>query len=191
MKLSTRRRIKRYLGWLLGIITLATALFFAYYKDRLIETSISIILFYVFRRLFEKQWHASSTYMCFFVTSIVLIIIVNAELKLSTSIFFSVIITFVLTIISYYVKDYYDNKIKLKYIKKMNTKAIANLTLEELLTRLPNVKESIIKIVYGYWHKDRSVTLLEYVDSCNISQALLYNYINKVKSAYKDLTEIC
>ena len=191
MKLRTKRKIKRIIGWLLGIVTLLTALLFAYFKNRLIETSISIFLFYVFKNLFDKQWHASSTYMCFIVTSIVLILIIYLEIPLSVSILFSAIITFILTYISYHVKIYYEDRAIINRLKKYKIKAIENLTLEELLNKLPNIKEDIIRIVYGYWHRERGVTLLEYVDSCHISQPLLYNYINKVKNAYKDLTEIC
>lgn len=178
------------MGWILGVITLVTALFLSYLKDRLIETSISIFLFYIFRFQFEKQWHASSTYMCFLITSIVLVVIINIEVPLSTSILFAIIITFILTYISYYVKDYYEMKLKITKIKKYEQKDIYNLSLEELLKLFPNIKDRKIKIVYGYLHRDNKITAYEYAENWDISEPLLYKYVKEVKDLYKGLTKI-
>lgn len=82
MKLKTKRKIKRIIARIVGLLLMIAALLFAYYKDKLIETIISMITFYVFRHSFEKQWHAKSMYECFFVTTIVLIVLINIEVKI-------------------------------------------------------------------------------------------------------------
>lgn len=189
MRLRTKRRIKRFLGKALAVLLLISSLIFAYFQNKVIETIVVIALFYIYRFLFRKQWHANSLYLCFCITAIVLLIIINMESKLSISILFLIIITFILTTISYLVSDYIDNKVLVNHYEKkmslLNNKCIENLTEEEMIKLFPNIKESIIKIVYEYLHRDISAEDFAYKH--NLSSQSIYKYVKKVKDAYKDL----
>jgi len=191
MKLRTKRKIKHCIAWLLGIITILVALVISYFFDKLIETIITIILFYIYRCLFEKQWHANSMLGCFFVTSIVLIIIINIEVKITISILFSAILTFILTLISYYVKDYFDDKLLVNNYKnkleKYNTKCIENLTEDEMAKLMPGIRYETIHIVYGYLHRPKTLNSTGYAYRCNISERTLFRYVKQIKEKYESL----
>jgi hypothetical protein len=74
MKLRTKRKIRKYTAILIGILILAIALIISYFQNKLLETCITIILFYTYRSLFEKQFHAKSVYLCAFISFIILLI---------------------------------------------------------------------------------------------------------------------
>lgn len=165
---------------LLGIFTLILILGIAVINERFIETSITIICFFIFRNLYDKQYHSKSLLLCSAISVIVFTIVSLLELKINVSILSSVILSFIITTISYYVKDYLDNK-------TIKQKALENLTLEEMFTLLPNIKHDILIIVYDYLHKGRTLTAYGFARSKNISEPLVYKYLKKVKDAYKNL----
>lgn len=191
MKLKTKRKIKHYIGIILGVLLIVLALLIAYFKDRLIETSLSIITFYIYRYLFEKQFHANSMFNCFVITSIVLVFLINIEVRITTSVLFSITITFVLTLISYYVRDYLDNKVLVSVYKgkyeKFNHKAIDNLSEEEMIYLMPNIKFEVIHITYNYLHKPKNITAIGFAYKNGISEATLYRYVKQVKDNYESL----
>ena len=110
MKLRNKLRIKLFSYKMLGVGTLLLSLFIAFLLQRLIETSITILLFYPYRSLYEKQFHAKSMFVCSGISIIVLTIVSLLELPLSISILFSIILTFIITTISYHVRNYMDLK---------------------------------------------------------------------------------
>lgn len=173
---------------LLGILTLTLILGVAYLNNRFIETSITAITFFIFRGLFEKQYHSKSLLLCSAISIIVFTIITFIELPLNISILFCIVISFVTTTISYYVRDYLDSLERLKQASKTRKKALENLTLKEMLELMPNIKTDIIKIVYGYLHKDKTLNAYGYARSKNISEPLVYKYLKKVRDEYKSLT---
>lgn len=172
---------------LLGLLTLIAILFIAYINQKLIETSITIILFFIFRNLYIKQYHAKSLLLCALISVITFIFIILIELRLNTSILFSVLVAFLVTLVSYYVKDYLDNKEHINKIKELKQKSIYNLTLNEMCDLMPNINKEILDIVYGYLHKGRTITAYAYAMSKNISEPLIYKYVKKVKDTYKSL----
>ena len=192
MKLKIKIKIKYILYYLLGVATLLVILFIAYIKDRLLETSIIIVLFYIYRHLFEKQFHASSLWLCSFISIIVFIVVVNLEVNISISVFISIILTFIVTLVSYYVWDYLDTKILVNSYKeklfKLNSKALENLTEDEMISLMPSIKYEIIHIVYEYLHRDKSsLTASGFAYRNNISEATLYRYVKQVKNKYESL----
>lgn len=192
MKLKIKIKIKYILYYLLGVATLLVILFIAYIKDRLLETSIIIVLFYIYRHLFEKQFHASSLWLCSFISIIVFIVVVNLEVNISISVFISIILTFIVTLVSYYVRDYLDTKILVNSYKeklfKLNSKALENLTEDEMISLMPSIKYEIIHIVYEYLHRDKSsLTASGFAYRNNISEATLYRYVKQVKNKYESL----
>lgn len=180
-------KFKFMLYTLLGLLTLIAVLCIAYTNQKLIETSITIILFFIFRNLYVKQYHAKSLILCALISIIAFIFIILIELRLNTSILFSVLTAFMITLISYYVKDYLDNKEYINTVKLLKQKSIHNLTLNEMYDLMPNINKEILDIVYGYLHKDRTITAYAYAMSKNISEPLIYKYVKKVKDTYKSL----
>lgn len=191
MKLKTKRKIRFVWFHFLSLITIAVILFIAFINERIIETAISMVLFFVFRRLFVKQYHAKSLYMCSFVSICVFAFVSLIELPLTISILFSVVITFMITYTSYYIKEYIDNKNIINELSKYKAKAIENLTLQEMYDLFSNIRKDKLEIVYGYLHRDKGITACEYADSVLISEPLLYKYVKEIKDKYKGLTEIC
>ena len=195
MKYQNKLKIKM-LGYnILGFIILGIICLIAYFNSKLIETGITIILFYIYRRLFEKQYHASSLYLCGCISILVFIVVIHLEVSITISILFSVILTFIITLISYYIKDYLDNKILVKTyenkLKNINIKALENLTEEEMINLMPSLKYDVIHIVYEYLHRDKScLNASGFAYRNNISEATLYRYVKKVKDKYEELGKI-
>ena len=192
MKLKTKIKIKYFLYYLLGVATLLVILFMAYLKERLLETSITIVLFYIYRNLYDKQFHASSLWLCSFISVIVFIIVVNIEASINISILFSIVIMFIITTTSYFVKDYLDNRILVKtYKSKLDSfkhKALENLTEEEMVRLMPKIRYDILHIVYEYLHRDKTtLTASGFAYRNNISEATLYRYLKQVKDKYESL----
>ena len=164
---------------------------FSILKSKAIETSVVILLFFIYRRMFEKQYHASSLYLCSFISIIVFIVIINIEVSLEISILMSVILTFTITLISYYVKDYLDTKVLVqKYkskIERYDIKCLENLTEEEMIELMPSIRYEILHIVYGYLHRAKTLTASGYAYRNSISEATLYRYLKQVKSKYESL----
>ena len=189
MKLKTKIKIKYILYYLLGVATLLLILFIAYLKNRLIETGITIILFYIYRNLFEKQFHAKSLLMCSFISVCVFVIIINIELSITISILFTVVLTFIITLVSYYVRDYLDNKVLVKTYKNklesFNNKSLEALTEDELIKLMPNIRYDTIHIVYEYLHRNKHLMNASgFAYRHNISEATLYRYLKQVKEKY-------
>ena len=194
MSYHLKLRLKFLWFNLLGFIILGTICTIAYFNNKLVETSITILLFYLFRNLFEKQYHASSLYLCGLISLIVFFVVVHLEINVATSILYSVILTFIITLLSYFVRDYIDNKLLVKkYEQKLNSlnvKCIENLTEEELIYLMPKVSYETIHIVYGYLHKPKELNASGYAYRNSISERTLYRYINLVKSNYESAKEI-
>ena len=194
MSYQLRLKTKFLMYYLLGIATMVVIAFIAYLNNRLIETSITMVLFFVFKGLFDKQYHCKSLLMCSFVSIIVFTFVSLLELKLSISILASVVITFMINLISYYVRDYLDNRGEITNYKvkfnKMKSKRLEELTEAELLRLLPNIKKDTIHIVYGYIHRNKGITANEYAYKYNISEALMYKYLKQVKDEYKNLVSV-
>lgn len=195
MKYQNKLKLKM-LGYnILGFIILGIICLIAYFNDKIIETGITIVLFYIYRKLFEKQYHASSLYLCGFISIIVFTIIIHLEVSITISILFSVVLTFIITLISYYIRDYLDNKILIKVYKKklesINIKALENLTEEEMIKLMPSLRYDVIHIVYEYLHRDKtSLNASGFAYRNGLSEATLYRYVKKVKNKYEELGKI-
>lgn len=192
MKYQTKLKIKMLFYNFLGLCIIGIICLIAYLNNKLIETIITIVLFYIYRRLFEKQYHAKSLYLCGIISLIVFTIVIHLEVSVTISILFSIILTFIITLISYYVRDYLDNKILNKQyenkLNSFNSKCIENLTEEELINALPKIKYEVIHIVYEYLHRDKTtITASGFAYRHNISEATLYRYVKQVKQKYENL----
>ena len=192
MKYQHKLKLKM-LGYnILGLIVLGIICLIAFLNEKLIETSITIVLFFIYRRLFEKQYHARSLFLCGVISIIVFTIIIQLEVSISISILFSVILTFIITLISYYVRDYLDNKILIKtYREKLesfNHKALENLTEDEMINLMSKISYEKIHLVYEYLHRNKAlITASGFVYKHNISERTLFRYVKEIKEKYESL----
>lgn len=182
--LKLKIRLKFILNNIISVLVIALLLFVAYLSNKLIETCITMILFYIFRKMFNKQYHSYSIWGCALVSIIVFLTIIKLEFNLSQSILFIVIITFIVNLISYYVSNYIEYKNK---FGKRKSKKIENLTLEEMKELFPDVEEDKLNIVYGYFHRPKTLTSYGYVLKCNISERTLFRYVKEIKNNYESL----
>lgn len=192
MKYRNKLRLK-LLGYsILGILTNALILVIAWLLEREIEVAITMVCFFIFRPLYEKQYHAETLFRCSIISIIVFTIVANIEVEKSISILLSVILAFVITLISSYVKEFIENKILLKmYIDKLEsikTKCLENLTEEEIIAFMPKIRKDVIHIVYGYLHRENKINAEIYAIQNNIGVATLYRYLKLVKDTYEKLT---
>lgn len=107
-KMSLRIKFTTILYRILPFVTAFIILFVAYLNERLVETLITMLLFYLYRSMYVKQYHAKSLFLCSGISIIVFTIVTLLNLKLSLSICTSILLTFAITAISYRVKDYMD-----------------------------------------------------------------------------------
>ena len=191
MRYSTKLKLKLFWYRVLGILTLLAIVLMGLLQNKLFETVLSIVLFYVYSPLFEKQYHSRSTYKCSLVSIIVFVILSRTTLEFTLSLFATVVLTFTVTCLSYFVKDLIDNTVLLKYYKdkvdKIEHKTIENYTLDELKEKLPNVRFDIIEIAYGYWHKPHYLNAVGYARNNHIAVSTLYKYLKIVKDEMENL----
>lgn len=133
-------KMKMYGYSLLGVSTLLSILLFAFLNDKLLEIITTIIFFFIFRKRFEKQYHAKSLIHCSIISIIVFIILTRIALRFSISILFIIILTFLTNLISFYVRDYLDKNIKTTFYKGMNA--------DELPNDLSGVEYDIMNLYY-------------------------------------------
>ena len=187
MNYKLKLKSKFFLYNILGILTIIVILCIAYLFEKTLETFITMILFYIYRCFYTKQFHAKSLYLCSLVSIIIFIFIIQFELKFETSILFSAVFTFAITTTSYIFRDYLDTKAIGNKLENFNRKCIENLTEQEIISIMPNIKYDVIHIVYEYLHKDKTLTASAYAYKCGISDATLYRYVKQVKKNYESL----
>lgn len=191
MKYKTKWKIKKISIYTsLSLILLLGVLLFAYLNSRIIETALCVVLFYIYRSAYNKQFHTYSLIQCTVISITVFAIVSAISLPLQLSVFSSILIIYFLTYFSYKLRDLIDNTVllesyKLK-LKKFDNKCIENLTENELQERLPKIPYDVVHIVYGYLHKPKTLNATGYALKCNISEATLYRYLKKVKESYEN-----
>ena len=195
MKLKTRRIIRFLWFYFISLAVLSLILFFRYISHKLLETSITVILFFIFRKLFIKQYHAKSLYLCALISILIFgLIIIPLELNKNISILSPILLTFLVNLISFNIKEYKDNKILLdKYklkLKTINTKALENITENELYQLLPSIDYRKLKIVYEYLHKPKDISADEFALKYNLSAISIYKYVKFVRDEYSNLSRI-
>lgn len=126
-------KMKMYGYSFLGILTLLSILLFAFLNDKIFEIATTIIFFFIFRKRFEKQYHAKSLINCSIISLIVFIVLTFITIKKSISILAIVILTYYVNTLSFYVRDYLDIKYPRKKKKNTNRQAIINILGEDNL----------------------------------------------------------
>ena len=119
---------------LLSLITILAILGIAYLNNRTIEILFTIVLFFIFRSQYEKQYHSKSLLTCSFISIIVFYFVSSLSLDINSSILFSIILTYLITTISFYVRDYLDIKFPTKKKKNSNRQVIIEILGKDNLT---------------------------------------------------------
>ena len=135
MKYQNKLKLKYTLYSILGIFTNLIILSFARLFEREIEVLITMICFFLFRKLFEKQYHCKTLLKCSIVSIAIFSIVAIVQVDKSISILLSIILSFVITFASYFVKDYID---KYVIVRKLNS-TIANTYLELSIAELNHI----------------------------------------------------
>ena len=192
MKYATKWKIKKYSIWTsLSVAMLASVFFIAYLNNRVMETLLSVVLFYLYRSLYEKQFHTYSLIHCSIISVAVFGIVSAIALPLQTSLFCTILIVYALTHGSFKLRNLIDSTLLLEEYKRkleqFEHKCLENLTELELQARLPNIPYEIIHIVYGYIHKPKSLNASGYAMKCHIGEATLYRYLKRVRTEYENL----
>lgn len=160
---------------------------FAWFNDCILEMSIIYICFFVFRKRFEKQYHARTTWLCTLYTIIIFYIVSNISPNIAMSILLIIIFTYSINFISFYVRDYFDlrdrfkaNKVEIR--KGMSKDKLINLCELSQLTELET------KILTYYYCDRLTLTAISYkVDYSYDSVYLIKSKaIKKINNVLKD-----
>lgn len=189
LNFKSKFRLKKMGYSLLSILTLLLILFNAWLNDKLIEIIITIILFYIYRPMFEKQYHSSSLEKCSIVSIIVFIVVTRVSVDISISLFLTITTAFTMTAISYFIRDLLDYKILAdKYKKKLKMfegRCLENLTEEEMIEYMPKIRKEVIHIVYEYIHRDPKIKCDIFAYQHHVSERTLFRYLKLVKDTYE------
>lgn len=180
---SKKDRIFRlYCTIIFAIITYGSILLISYFFNRMIETTVSVIFFHIFRSKDDKTFHASNDVLCWLTSIISFTIITIVNLPLTQSILISICFAYILTTIMFYIKDYLDLRLMRNKIEKTK---LVDLSLEDLIKLNSNMDESDVKIVYDYLHKKRDTSTDKFTMNNYISRRTLFRLIKKVKTNYE------
>ena len=128
--------------------------------DRIIELATMIPLFYVYTRMFDKQYHCKTLLKCAVTTICIFGIACIIMPSKNEFIFTSIIMMYTITIASYYAKDYLD---KLNVLNKK----LESMSLDEMKVKFTNYTDYEIKAAYSYINRG---------DKLADNIAMKYNY---------------
>ena len=175
-----------YCSTIFFIITYGSIFIISYFFKRVIETTISVIFFHIFRRKDNKTFHASNDLLCWLVSVISFTIVNILQLPLNQSILMCVCLAYILTIVMFYIKDYIDLGLIRFQLSKKNIK---DFTLDELKKINYDMNDIDIELVYNYIHRKRNITTDNYVLNKPISRATLFRLLRRVKYNIEERTD--
>ncbi len=165
------------------IITYGSILLVSLLFNRPIEATISVIFFHIFRKKDEKTFHASNDMMCWLISVTSFSIVSALALDLKQSILCCICLSYILTIIMYYIKDYFDlviirNKLEKTTLKELELNDLIGICKE-------NMCIEDIRLVYDYLHKKRDTSTDKFIMNRYISRRTLFRMLKKVKDNYE------
>lgn len=143
------------------IIQFGGAFLLGWYFDRLINTIITIPLFFIFRRKYDKTYHAECVNKCTIQTLVMLFIMDKINVSIGLSILLTIIITYIDTEILYHIQDYIDVKAIVNKINENKTKTYR----QRILAVVPNNEAKIEKLCKGFAISDLSETIYLYLNN--------------------------
>ena len=172
-----------YCAIIFFIITYGSILIASSFFDMMVEAAISMLAFHIFRHYDENTFHAKTSVKCWIVSLISFLILLKLSLPIKQSIFVSIMLSYLLTKVMYYVQEYIDIKLRDKNVVVL--KPLKEYTIEELKSEFKDIEECYIKAVYEYIHRDKYNTCERIVQKYHLSRATLYRVIDKVKQKIK------
>lgn len=148
---------------------------FAWYNSCLFEMAIIYICFFYFRTRFEKQFHASTTWLCTAYTIIIFYIVSCVSPNKAISILLIIGFTYTINLISFYVRDYLDLRDKFKAKTVKITKGMSKDKLLEIC-EFNNLTELQTKIMIYFYCDRMSLTAI----SIKINYS--YDFVAQTKS---------
>lgn len=127
----------------LCVIEIGLILFIAWFNSRLLEACIIMLLFFIFRNQHEKQWHSKTLFHCACYSVLVFAFITAFIPSKNISILCSVFMPYIMTFISYHLRNYLDQQ-------KLLNKKLESMTMDEMKAKFTSYTENEIKAVYDY-----------------------------------------
>lgn len=176
---------KIYCSIIFFIITYGSILIVGYFLNRIIEATIAVICFHIFRKYDKKTYHADTTIRCWLVSFISFGVLTKLATPITHSIFVTIMLSYLLTKIMYYTQELIehlqDNKITKDLIR------LENMSKEQLQEMFSEYSTNDINAIYMCLHKDRS-TNYEYIAyKHSMSRMTLYRIMKKIRSQYNSL----
>lgn len=171
-----------YCALIFSIITYGSILIISFFYNKMLEITISIICFHIFRKYDTKTYHATTSIKCFIVSIITFFVMNNVTLPIEKSAISAILLSYLLTKIMYYIQDYIDYLRERKMVKDL--KPLEDLSFEELKEVYSEYSDNDIYAIYACLHKDRSVNYENIAMRYNMSRMTLYRIMKKVRNKY-------
>lgn len=171
-----------YCALIFSIITYGSILIISFFYNKMLEITISIICFHIFRKYDTKTYHATTSIKCFIVSIITFFVMNNVTLPIEKSVISAILLSYLLTKIMYYIQDYIDYLRERKMVKDL--KPLEDLSFEELKEVYNEYSDNDIHAIYACLHKDRSVNYENIAMRYNMSRMTLYRIMKKVRNKY-------
>ena len=152
------RKLKYFIH---SLIQFGSAILLGWYFDRLINILITIPLFFIFRRKYDKTYHARCVNECTIQTLFMLFIMCQLNVSISLSILLTILITYVDTEILYHLQDYIDLKEIVRKINENKTKTYR----QRILAIVPNNEQKIEKLCKAFAITDLAETIYLYLNN--------------------------
>lgn len=173
-----------YCSFIFLIITYGSLFIVSYFFDKVIEMTVSVICFHIFRLKDDKTFHASNDILCWLSSMISFTIVSLISLPIQQSIFSCICLAYILSTVMYLIKDYLDLR---KAEDELNKTNIEDLTYEQLLKLNRDMDKDNVKIVYDYLHRPKGTSSDKFLMGKYISRRTLFRLLKKVKENYKGL----
>lgn len=144
-----------------SLIQFGSAFLLGWYFDRLINILITIPLFFIFRRKYDKTYHARCVNECTIQTLVMLFILTQINVSIGLSILLTIIITYIDTEILYHLQDYIDLKGIVRKINENKTKTFR----QRILAVVPNNEAKIDKFCKDFAISELSETIYLYLNN--------------------------
>ena len=161
-----------------SFVEITTILFLGWFHDRLIEVLTIVPLFFIFRKLFDKELHAKKLMYCATYSIIVFYFVSSFTFSVNTTMAICVAMPYALTFTSYHIRCYLDLIHEHDLLPK--TKNIKELTLEEFKNKfIYKYPINDIMAVYTYLHRNRTQLVDNIAMKYNMSKRTLYRLVKK------------
>lgn len=158
---------------------------FAWYNSCIFEVAVIYCCFFIFRGQFEKQYHATTTWLCTLYTFIVFFIVSNITPKKELSLLLIVAFTYCINFVSFHIREYLD--LRAKFINVKNIKICKGMTKDSLdiLIKEAMLNDLESKIMSMFYCERKSIT------SISIKLSYSYDRIWQIKNeALKKINKV-